>query len=419
MDRFEYREGTLYCEDVKVSEIANSVGTPAYIYSRATIEHHYRQIEEAFRGISSLICYSIKANSNVEILRVMKHMGAGFDAVSGGEIYRALAAGADAAKIVFAGVGKTDEEIRYALDAGILMFNVESRQELENINRIAGETGRVAPVVLRVNPDVDPKTHTYITTGKAENKFGIDLATAEEIIAEIPQLKNVQLMGFHCHIGSQITTIEPYTFAVRRVMELFQKCRRSFPLQYINIGGGFAIYYRGNEAKPVREFAQQIIPLVEASKCRLVLEPGRYIVGNAGILVSRVQYLKEAGPKCFVICDAGMNDLIRPTLYQAYHRIWPVTTDVPVDTPGCELKTADVVGPVCESGDYFAKDRPLPELKRGDLIAVFSAGAYGFTMSSNYNSRPKPPEVLVEGGTFRIIRKRETYQDLIHYETEG
>jgi diaminopimelate decarboxylase len=418
MDKFEYKNGTLYCENARVGDIAEKVGTPLYIYSRATIEHHYKQIEEAFRGTSTLICYSIKANGNLALLRIMKDLGAGFDAVSGGEIYRALAIGADPKKIVFAGVGKTDEEIRYALQAGILMFNVESREEMENIDRIALEMGRVAPMVLRVNPDVDPKTHTYITTGKAENKFGIDLLSTEEIVAEIPRLKNLQLLGFHCHIGSQITDIEPYNFAMRRMMDLFQKCRKSYPIQYLNIGGGFGIYYKGDEARPVREFAQQIMPFVEATKCRLILEPGRFIVGNAGILVTRVQYIKKSGPKRFVICDAGMNDLIRPTLYQAYHRIWPVTTDLPLNAPGRELSPADVVGPICESGDYFARDRALPEMHRGDLMVIFSAGAYGFTMSSNYNSRPKPPEVLVEGNNWRVVRKRETYEDLVKDETE-
>jgi diaminopimelate decarboxylase len=298
------------------------------------------------------------------------------------------------------------------------MFNVESREEMENINRIAAETGRVAPIVLRVNPDVDPKTHTYITTGRAENKFGIDLASAEEIVAEIPRLKNVQLMGFHCHIGSQMTDVEPYNFAMQRMMDLFQKCRKSYPIEYLNVGGGFGIFYKGDEAVPVREFAARVMPFVEATRCRLILEPGRYIVGNAGILVTRVQYIKESGAKRFVICDAGMNDLIRPALYQAYHRIWPVATSIPLNTPGRELTPADVVGPVCESGDYFAKDRPLPDLKRGDLVVIFSAGAYGFTMSSNYNARPKAPEVLVEENTYRIVRKRETFEDLIKGETE-
>jgi len=418
MDRFEYRDNVLYCEDVKVSDIADRVGTPAYIYSRATIERHYRQIEDAFRGASSLICFSIKANSNLEILRIMKDLGAGFDAVSGGEIYRALAAGADPKKIVFAGVGKTDEEIRYALQSGILMFNVESREEVENIDRLAAGMAVVAPIVLRVNPDVDPKTHTYITTGKAENKFGVDIAAARELVEEIPRLKNVQLLGFHCHIGSQMTDTEPYGSAMHKMMELFQECRKSYPIQHMNVGGGFGIYYKGDEAKPVAEFAARIMPFVIASKCRLILEPGRYIVGNAGILVTRVQYVKMSGPRRFVICDAGMNDLIRPALYQAYHRIWPAASNVPPDAPGKDLTNADVVGPICESGDYFAKDRPLPELHRGDLLVVFSAGAYGFTMSSNYNSQPKPPEILVDGKTWRVIRKRETYQDLIRLETE-
>ncbi|RKY26083.1 MAG: diaminopimelate decarboxylase [Planctomycetota bacterium] len=417
MDLFEYRDGTLYCEGVKVRDIAAEVGTPVYIYSRATIEHHYRRVEEAFSATRPLICYSVKANGNLAVLRLLKGLGAGFDVVSGGELYRALKAGADPRKIVFAGVGKTDPEIRRALQAGILMFNSESLEEVENIDRIAAAVGRKAPVAIRVNPDIDPGTHTYITTGKAENKFGVDIAVAEEIAAEVSRMKHVELMGFHCHIGSQITDIEPYGFAVQRMLELFQKCRESYPLEYLNIGGGFGVYYRGGEARPVREFADQIMPFVEASRCKLILEPGRFIVGNAGVLVTEVQYVKASGAKRFVICDAGMNDLMRPALYGAFHKIWPVEADAGPERAAGDLPKADVVGPVCESADFFAKDRPLPPLERGDLVSIFTTGAYGFTMSNNYNSRPRPPEVLVEGNSRRLVRKREMYEDLIRGET--
>ncbi len=416
MDSFDYRNGTLYCEDVRVRDIAAEVGTPAYIYSRATIEHHYRRIEEAFNAGAPLICYSVKANGNLAILRLMKEMGSGFDVVSGGELFRTLKAGGDPRKTVFAGVGKTDHDIRYALEAGVLAFNVESLAELENIERIAADMGRKAPVVIRVNPDVDPKTHTHITTGKAENKFGVDMRVTEEMIARIAGMTHVKLLGFHCHIGSQITDIEPYGFAIRKMTALFQNCRRSYPLEYLNIGGGFGIYYRGDEARPVKEFAEQVMPFVKASRCKLLLEPGRFIVGNAGILVTRVQYVKTSGDRRFLICDAGMNDLMRPALYNAFHRIWPVEGNGGPEAAAENLSPADVVGPICESADYFARERPLPPVKRGDLLTVFSAGAYGFSMSSNYNSHPRPPEVLVEGDSWRTIRARETYQDLIRGE---
>jgi diaminopimelate decarboxylase len=420
MDFFEYKNGRLYCEDVEVSRIAEDVGTPAYVYSARTITEHYKRIEEAFGGIPLLICYSIKANGNLSILRLLKELGAGFDAVSAGEIMRALAVGADPRKIVFAGVGKTDEEIEFALDKDILLFNVESEQELENINSIAGAKNKKARIALRINPDVDPATHRYVTTGKRENKFGIDINKAEDLIARLPAMHNVELLGFHCHIGSQITTVEPYEAAVEKLTDLFARCKQSFPLGYLNIGGGFGIFYREDEARPIADFAERTVPLVKATRCRLILEPGRFIVGNAGILLTRVLYTKQSGDRSFVICDAGMNDLIRPSLYQAYHRIWPVASDIlPGHTvPGDRRILADVVGPICESGDFLALERELPRVERGELLAVFSAGAYGFSMSSNYNSRPRAAEVLVQGDKWRVVRRRETPEELYAEEID-
>ena len=419
MDFFEYKQGELFCEEAPVSRIADEVGTPAYIYSTQTITEHYRRIKTAFSAVPLLICYSIKANGNLAILKLLNELGSGFDTVSGGEIMRALTAGADPRRIVFAGVGKTDEEIELGLDKDILLFNVESEQELENINRIAARKAVKARIALRVNPNIDPATHKYITTGRRENKFGIDIKKAEDVIARLPALPNVELLGLHCHIGSQITTVEPYEAAVQKIIELFSRCQRSYPLKYLNIGGGFGIFYKEEEARPVAEFAEKIVPLVSATHCKLLLEPGRFIVGNAGILVTRVLYTKQSGEHTFVICDAGMNDLIRPSLYQAYHRIWPVKSDI---LPGHAIPAerrvlTDVVGPVCESGDFFAKERELPRPTRGDLLAVFSAGAYGFSMSSNYNSRPRAAEVLVDGSGWRVVRRRESRESLYAEET--
>ena len=423
MDFFNYENGQLKCEAVAVREIISEVGTPCYIYSLKTVLHHLNQIRSAFNSLEPLICFSLKANSCGGILQRLVSEGIGFDVVSGGELFRALKAGAASQKIVYAGVGKTDGEIEYALDRGILMFNVESKAELENIDRIASKGERTARVALRVNPDVDPKTHAYITTGKKENKFGIDFETAGNILANAQNLSAVKIEGLHMHLGSQITKVQPHSDALGKVLQLADKAETfGVSIQWINIGGGFGIFYKGNEALPAQKFAEKIVPLLKGRKIKLIMEPGRFIVGNAGILATKVVYVKEAGKK-FVICDSGMNHLIRPSLYGSYHKIWPVETtiediytDESTEPPDPSLEKVDIVGPICESGDFFAKDRAIPPVARGDLLAIFSAGAYGMTMSSQYNSHPRPPEVVVDGSSFTIARSRETYEDLTQQE---
>ena len=419
MDFYQYRDHELWCEDVKVAEVAANVGTPAFVYSRATVEYHYERIAEAFAWAKPMICYSVKACANLAVLKVLAGKGSGFDVVSAGEIHRALLAGADPKRIVFAGVGKTDAEMEYALKTGIHLFTVESEPELEALDAAAARLGVKARVALRVNPDVDPKTHTYISTGKRETKFGIDLERAGRMLARRTDFPHVEFAGVHAHIGSQITSTAPYVEALTRVARFVDGQERAGVfLESIDIGGGFGIFYKGGEARTAEEFAAAVKPILASLKRSLVMEPGRFIVGNAGILLTRVLFVKDSGEKRFVIVDAAMNDLIRPSLYHAEHRIWPVN---PLETPEeADLSTlprADIVGPVCESGDFLALDRPFPHVKRGDLLAVFSAGAYGMTMSSNYNSRPRAPEVLVEGKTFRVVRKRETLDDLTRLET--
>jgi len=416
MDYFHYEDGQLLVENLPVRRIAEEVGTPCYIYSAATLRHHYKVLAEAFAAVQPLICYSIKANSCLAILKLLKELGAGFDVVSGGEIFRALRVGADPRKIVFAGVGKTVAEMRYALESGILLFNVESENELRALSTVALRMGKRAKVTLRLNPDVDPKTHTYITTGKRETKFGLDFERAERIVLSVRDFPGVELAGFHMHIGSQITTVEPYVTAARKVLSFIHRVRPQVPVEWMDIGGGFGIHYKGGEAKAPREFAEPLIPILKESGCRVALEPGRFIVGNAGILLTRLLYKKASGDKTFYICDAGMNDLIRPSLYQAYHGIWTVEGGPPQELPPESGVTTDVVGPVCESGDFFAKDRVLPDVPEGALLAIFSAGAYGFSMASNYNSRPLPAEVLVEGENYRVVRRRQSYQDLVSHE---
>ncbi|MBI5366429.1 MAG: diaminopimelate decarboxylase [Planctomycetes bacterium] len=427
MDYFRYVKGRLYCEDVPVEEIARAHGTPTYVYSRRTVVDHFHRITEAFSQVETLVCYSVKANSSLAILDAMRREGAGFDVVSAGELFRALKAGADPGRCVFAGVGKTDEEIDFALARGIFLFNVESWGELEAIDRLARARGTIARIALRLNPDVDPDTHTFITTGKKENKFGVDLKVAAGILERWSELSAVRLVGIHLHIGSQILKVEPYVEALTKVGPFLAACRaRGHEIAWIDMGGGFGIFYKDKQARPAGEFAAAVAPLVKQYGCRLILEPGRFIVGNAGILLTRVTYLKESGNKVFVICDAGMNDLIRPTLYSAYHRIWPAVTDAAVEGEPPDENAwkgpsviADVVGPICESGDFFAKDRALPPARRGDLLAVFSAGAYGFSMASNYNSHPRPAEVLVSGGDVHLATERETLEDLVRKERIG
>ena len=426
MDHFEYRGRTLYCEDVPVPEIAEQYGTPVYVYSAATLLHHLKEIQTAFAPANPVICYSIKANGNVSIARLMGEHGAGFDVTSGGEFYKALRAGPKGAKIVFAGVGKTDAEIEYALNNDVYLFDVESEEELHAIGAVARRTGRKAAVALRVNPDLPPKTHVKTDTSVKGVKFGLDIETVLEVAAKVVDHPGLTVAGLHMHLGSPILKAEPYKLGCEKAVQLIAALRKQgHPVSVLNMGGGFGIHYRKQEALPAQAFADVILPAVKETGCQLVLEPGRFIVGNAGVLVSRVLFNKETGGKRYVIQDAAMNDLIRPTLYDSFHRIWPVTpgADVParpddyeVDMPGTIRQ--DVVGPVCESGDFLAKGRPLPPVRRGDLLAVFSAGAYAMSMASNYNARGRAAEVLVTGGTHRLIRRRETYADLVACEED-
>lgn len=434
MDHFAYRGRELYCEDVPVSELAEQYGTPVYVYSRATLLHHLKEIQTAFAPANPLICYSVKTNGNLSLCRLMAEHGAGFDVTSGGELYRALKAGSSGSKIVFAGVGKSDAEMRYGLENGVFLFNVESEAELLALGAVARSMGVKAPVALRVNPDLPPKTHAKTDTSVKGVKFGLDIETVVDVAASVVGHPGLAIVGVHMHLGSPILKADPYRAGADKAVGLVKAFRtQGHDIRYLNMGGGFGIHYRKQEALPASAFAEVILPAVVETGCQLVLEPGRFVVGNAGILVSRVVFTKETGGKSYVIQDAAMNDLIRPTLYGSFHRIWPVNpaSDVPVrpdvngdpddpqpfrSMPNC--LTQDVVGPVCESGDYLAKDRPLPAMKRGDLLAVFSAGAYGMTMSSNYNARCRAAEVLVSGGTHRLIRRRETFADLVACERE-
>jgi len=424
MEPFQYRDRQLYCEDVPVAELAARFGTPLYVYSQSAILETLKSLRSAFADVDPLVCYSVKANSNLGILKVMAEHGSGFDVVSGGELHRVKLAGGDPERTVFAGVGKTDDEIVAGLEAGVLMFNVESEGELEAIARVAAAMNRVAPIALRVNPDVDPRTHRYISTGKKESKFGMDIERSLRVAEAALAMRSVRMIGMHMHIGSQITTTEPYAGAVAKGVEVIGRLRRmGHPIGWYNMGGGFGIAYKKSEARSIAEFAAAILPGVQATGCRLAIEPGRVIVGNAGILVSRVLYTKQSGDKRFLIQDAAMNDLIRPALYESFHRIWPVVAAPGLPAPPDDFEAAipgtepwDVVGPVCESGDFLAKDRSLPQLDRGDLIAIFSAGAYGMVMASNYNTRPRAAEVLVALRQSRLVRRRETYEDLVSQE---
>jgi diaminopimelate decarboxylase len=421
MDHFHYQNGELYCDKVPVAELTARYGTPLWIYSKKTLLHHLGQIQSAFAEVDPVICYSVKANSNLGILKVMKEAGSSFDVVSGGELFRVKKAGADTSKVVFAGVGKTDEEIRQALENNVLMFNVESEAELDAIAEVARAMEVVAPVALRLNPDIDAKTHAKTTTGKKGNKFGMDIVRAGELADKVLSNKRLSLRGIHMHLGSPILTTDPYAAAIAKGAEVVDEFRRKgHDTRWINLGGGFGIHYRKQEALPAAAYAAVIVPGIQAADCRLALEPGRFIVGNAGVLISRVIYTKREGGKLFVIQDAAMNDLVRPAMYDAFHRVWPVAPtvappeDYEVEISGCE--PADVVGPVCESSDYLAKGRWLPPVVRGDLLCTFSAGAYGMAMSSNYNSRPRGAEVLVDGTDHHLIRRRETYDDLVAHE---
>lgn len=416
MHYFDYRDGELFAEGVPVRRIAEEVGTPAYIYSLATLRRHYRVFDQAFARIPHIVCFSVKANSNLAVLRAFVKEGGGCDIVSGGELYRALKAGADPKKIVFSGVGKKKEEIEYALAAGILMFNVESEQELNALNEIARSVGKKAPISLRVNPDVDPKTHPYISTGMKKSKFGIDIKRSLESYRKALSLSHLEVIGIDCHIGSQLTSVPPFVDALARVREYLDRVltgslkKEGTRIRYLDLGGGLGIRYKDEEPPHPDEYAEALIRDLQGLDVTLILEPGRVIVGNAGILLTEVLYLKETDEKKFVVVDGGMNDLIRPALYGSYQAIRPVVERQ------AETIVADVVGPICESGDFFAKDREIIKPQPGDLLAVMSAGAYGFTMASNYNSHPRPPEVLVDGEKFYVIRKRETLEDLISGE---
>jgi diaminopimelate decarboxylase len=412
MHDFQYRHGELYCEDVAIERIAKEVGTPCYVYSYATLIRHYRAFDGAFQSVPHIVAFAMKANSNLAILRLMAKEGSGADIVSGGELYRAVKAGIPPSKIVFAGVGKTREELRYALETDILMFNVESSPELRTLDEVAAETGRKARVALRINPDIDPKTHPYISTGLKKSKFGI---SADRVLDEYKlasSLSHIEVVGVHKHIGSQLTDVTPFVDALKKTLDLVETLKsHGANIRYVNIGGGLGITY-SDEVPPLpQEFAKALSPLVRDLKCVLIMEPGRVIVGNAGILITRVLYQKEGEAKRFVIVDAAMNDLIRPSLYGAHHEIKPVRM-----VTGTAPVTVDVVGPVCESGDFLAKDREMPEVRPSDLLAVMSAGAYGFTMASNYNSRPRVPEVLVNETELHVIRAREDYADLVRGE---
>ncbi len=412
MHHFQYRDDVLHCEEVPLPTIALEVGTPFYCYSHATLTRHFRVFDEAFAPIPHLICFALKANSNLSILKLFGGMGGGADVVSGGELFRALRAGIPPDRIVYAGVGKSREEIAYALKSDILMFNVESSQELQVISDVATNMGVTAKVALRINPDVDPKTHPYISTGLRKSKFGIDISQAVEAYELARELPRVRVVGIHQHIGSQITEVGPFVDALAKIAELTRELRAlGVDIRYLDVGGGLGITYKDEEPPVPRVFAEALIEVVKDLECTIVLEPGRVIMGNAGVLVTRVLYTKRTPAKHFVVVDAGMNDLIRPSLYGSYHSIIPVHR-----VEGTPTLTADVVGPICESGDFLAKDRELPAVQPGDLLAVMSAGAYGFTMASNYNARPRLPEVLGKGDRYLVVRRRESYEDLIRGE---
>jgi len=424
MDHFIYRDGELHCERVPVSRIAEDVGTPTYIYSAATLTEHYREFEKAFAPVAPTICFSVKSCQNLAVLRHLVGLGAGMDVVSGGELYRALRAGADPARIVYAGVGKTDREITEAIDAAIGWFNVESEAELANLARIARARNRPVRAALRVNPDVDPKTHRHTATGRRETKFGVDIERAQRIFAEYRRHPHVRLVGVHLHIGSPVYATGPYVEAISKALALIGRLRADgLTIEAINIGGGYGASYEEGQSPPPTAYAEAIVPLLEGSGLQLLIEPGRSIAANAGVLLGRTIYVKQSGDKQFVIVDAAMTELIRPALYDAFHFAWPACPGpeftpparrADLDLPG--TVEVDIVGPVCESADYLALGRRWPPIKRGDLVAIFAAGAYGFVMASHYNARPNAAEILVDGDDYRLVRRRETYHDLIAAE---
>ncbi len=412
MHRFHYKGKELYCEALSIRTLAEKVGTPFYLYSAETLQNHFRVLDSAFKGVPHLLAFAVKANANLSVLRLFAKEGGGADIVSSGELFRATKAGIPPSRIVFAGVGKSRQEIADGLRAGILMFNVESPQELLQIHEVAKAEGKRAPVGLRVNPNINPKTHPYISTGLKKNKFGIAIEQAVEEYRLAKRLDHIDIVGVHCHIGSQLTEVQPFVDALKKVLKLVRVLKKEgISIQYLDLGGGLGITYQDETPPKPKELAKQILPLLRDEPYTLILEPGRVLAGNAGILVTKVLYLKEGPKKRFAIVDAAMNDLIRPTLYEAFHEVLPV-----VKTRTKPL-TVDVVGPICETGDFLAQNRKINAYKPGDLLAVMSAGAYGFTMSSNYNARPRVAEVLVKGDQYYIIRQRETFEDLIRGET--
>ncbi len=416
MHHFIYKDNELYCESVPIVEIAKTVGTPFYLYSNATLTHHFNTFDKSFGELPHLTCFAVKSCSNLAVLRLFSTLGGGADIVSGGELYRSLKAGIDPRRIIYSGVGKTEEELRYGLVSGILMFNVESEQELEKLQQVAREQEMVAPVSFRINPDVDPKTHAYISTGLAKNKFGIPIEQAEKVYLRAREMSNIKILGVSCHIGSQLTEISPFTEALRKVKLFINRLgTHGISVEYLDLGGGLGVRYQDEKPPHPQEYARALQEEMQDVECTLILEPGRVIVSNAGILVSRVLYTKRTQSKNFVIVDAAMNDLARPSLYEAHHDILPVERKTGQETDE-NMEIADVVGPICETGDFLARDRKLPVFEQDDLVAVMTSGAYGFTMSSNYNSRPRVAEVLVKEDQFHVIRARENYETLIRDE---
>lgn len=435
MHEFRYKGNNLYCENIRVDKIAKSVETPFYLYSYKTLIGHYQKLKNAFKEINPLICFSMKANSNLAVCRALVNEGAGLDIVSGGELYRAKKCGVNAKKIVYAGIGKNEEEIKAAIKEGILLFNAESIPEVMLIDKLAGKLKKKAAVSIRINPNINPKTHKYIKTAKTESKFGLDFLTSKALFLNRNDFSNLRIIGVHIHIGSQITEPRPFISAIKKAITFIEDLNKlNVEVEWFNIGGGLGIVYKQERPQTAKQFAKSILPMLKKTGLKIILEPGRFIAGNSGILVAKVVYVKDTRSKRFVIVDAGMNDLIRPSLYQGYHEILPVNKfkiknskipleivkqfqglgpENPKDFSG---KRADVVGPICESGDFLAQDRCLPDFKGGELLAVMGAGAYGFTMSSNYNSRRKCAEVMVIKNKFYTVRKREEVSDLIKGE---
>ena len=433
MHSFHYRDGRLFCEEVDVATAAEKFGTPLYLYSAGTILDHYQRLDDALNGLDHLICYAVKANSNRAILRLLREAGAGFDIVSGGELFRALKAGADPMKCTFAGVGKSREEIEYALEQGVYSFNVESEAELEYINEIASAKNQRAPIALRVNPDVEVQTHQYISTGKSENKFGIALERVAKVYERARTMPAIAIRGVQMHIGSQITEASPFVAAIEKIAPLVAELKGKYAIEFFSVGGGLGIAYESSIASgsgdwwtsqrshplTIRDYVDAILSPLTRLGLRILLEPGRLLVGNAGILLTRVRYLKQTAQKRFAIIDAGMNDLIRPALYGSYHEIVKAEETIKNRSKNTnKTEKIDIVGPVCESGDFFAQDREMPPLQAGDLLAVMSVGAYGFVMASNYNSRPLPAEALVQGSKVALIRKQQSFEDLVRDEVE-